>query len=209
MSQSPFNWFDEMYKAMCWQSEKLLQLEKELDAIKEQLRSLNSVPKTHVERMEYNFEQLKVENLNGSLLIGLSPGAAEGAEGVNGAGAGKIEDLWIQNQHTEDVTVGGQAHSSLSEQIKDDLFRYIRDDIAPSLEGRAKELHVALKEEDAKSIIEDMIRQTEERVQVYLQQEKWGAANNEEARRRQIIERVRLDVHQAVDSYIEHFRKDD
>jgi spore germination protein PC len=207
MNHSPLNWFDEMFKAMCWQSEKLLQLEKELQSIKEQLQSLQAAPKTHVERMEYNFEQLKVENLNGSLLIGLSPGTAEAAEGMNGAGAGKIEDLWIQNQHAEDVAIDGQAPPSLSEQIKDDLFRYIRDDIAPSLDDRAKELHVALTEEDAKSIVEDMIRQTEERIQVYIQQKKWSAASNEEEWKRQIMQRVMLDVRQAVDSYIEHFRE--
>ncbi|MDD9271048.1 spore germination protein GerPC [Paenibacillus sp. GCM10023248] len=59
-------------------------LQSDLDALKDQKRF-------HIDKIEYNFDQLKVEKLDGTLTIGISPSSLDNVDDftVNGASVGK------------------------------------------------------------------------------------------------------------------------
>lgn len=64
--------------------ETVTKLQSDLDAIKVQKRF-------HIDKIEYNFDQLKVEKLDGTLTIGISPSSLDNVDDftVNGASVGK------------------------------------------------------------------------------------------------------------------------
>ncbi|BFT68984.1 spore germination protein GerPC [Paenibacillus sp. P36] len=64
--------------------ETVTKLQSDLDAIKVEKRF-------HIDKIEYNFDQLKVEKLDGTLTIGISPSSLDNVDDftVNGASVGK------------------------------------------------------------------------------------------------------------------------
>jgi spore germination protein PC len=64
--------------------ETVTKLQADLDAVKVQKR-------VHIDKIEYNFDQLKVEKLDGTLTIGISPSSLDNVDDftVNGASVGK------------------------------------------------------------------------------------------------------------------------
>ena len=55
------------------QDKRILQLEQEIKHLTEEISLLKNKPPIHVEKIEYKFDQLKVESLDGTLNIGLNP----------------------------------------------------------------------------------------------------------------------------------------
>lgn len=94
--------------------ETVTKLQSDLDAVKVQKRF-------HIDKIEYNFDQLKVEKLDGTLTIGISPSSLDNVDDftVNGASVGKDagqnQNPFSQGQETgqgQDQSQGqGQAQS--------------------------------------------------------------------------------------------------
>jgi Spore germination protein GerPC. len=56
------------------QKKQIRQLEEEKDKIWKEIERIRSRPPLHVEKIDYHFDQLKVERLEGTLNIGINPG---------------------------------------------------------------------------------------------------------------------------------------
>jgi len=197
MTYSFYAMFEEMYRMLQWQSEKLTELENELKSLRESLEEKlekGIAARTNVEKIEYNFEQLKVENLNGTLHVGIRTGDQ-----------GTIEELFQEGNTASDVSIGGQEEAPDQRAIQDDLLRYIRDVIPPALKEKAEGQRLPLSEEQIRTAVEDMIRQSGERVSYYIQQMK---GMNGTAVPELVAERVKKDVSDALDRYIDYFRRE-
>ncbi|MFB5676171.1 spore germination protein GerPC [Paenibacillus terreus] len=188
------HWLEQIHHALRWQHDKLFQLENEISTLKKQLQELQSIPRQHIEKIDYNFEQLKVENLNGTLIIGISP-----------TDQGTVEDLWTVGKHTEDVNLGqtpGNPSDSTFKTIKIEVQRYIEEDIASLLAEKASHRNVNLSADQLQSIKDDMTRQVEDRLAFYMSQGQAGADVHEQVERR-----LKDDLLQATDQYIDYFHQ--
>ncbi|WP_274363487.1 spore germination protein GerPC [Paenibacillus thermotolerans] len=201
-NQQAMNILCETYRLVRWQTERIAQLEVELSEIKSQLQSLQSSPRTNIEKIEYNFEQLKVETLEGTLTIGIS-----------GAGlTGNIEDLMAGQQHSQDVSIGQQgddAGGGMLSRLRGEVNQYIHNSISSSIDKRSEAMQVPITPEQKSMILEDMVRQAGERITLYIKQLKETLADGDPSLPGQVFERLRGDIDLAVDAYIEHFRKDE
>lgn len=65
-------WAFRIEQRMQEQQDTIEQLQRELELLKQQLSRQEPAPTLHVEKIEYHFDQLKVDTLEGSLQIGLS-----------------------------------------------------------------------------------------------------------------------------------------
>lgn len=188
---------DEMYRMIRWQCDKLMQLEKEISDLKQQIVSL-STGKTNVEKIEYNFEQLKVENLNGVLHIGVSPGDDL-----------KIEDMFQKEVHTaEDITMNETTRAPMLQDIQKDVYRYIRDEIPSILRDQSKTRNIGLSEGNITSIVEDIIKQSDARIHLLIQNARESNPKNEQEIHGHVVDRVKADILSALDRYIDHFREE-
>src|SRR5690606_5942949 len=55
------------------QQQEIIQLQTSIAKLSTEMKEINKAPPVTVERLEYKFEQLKVERLEGTLNIGLNP----------------------------------------------------------------------------------------------------------------------------------------
>lgn len=70
---SMYDYFVQLHRYILWQTNKIRTLERRLSVLEARLQELESQPRTTIERIEYKFDQLKVETLEGTLNIGLAP----------------------------------------------------------------------------------------------------------------------------------------
>ncbi len=83
-----------------------------IDRLTQQVEHLQTQqhPKTVIEKIEYHFDQLKIETLEGTLQIGLTP---------NGTDGNILEDLYTPDAQTP------ETHPYLHELMKDGVPQYI------------------------------------------------------------------------------------
>ena len=71
-----------------YKQDRMIQhLQKKMKSLEKKVEQLEGRPPVHIDRMEYKFDQLKVETLEGTLNIGLNPSDLQG-----------IEDLSVPNK---------------------------------------------------------------------------------------------------------------
>ncbi len=195
-NQNPYLWLNHVYRIMNMQSDKIARMENEITALKALIQTIQDTPKQSIGSIEYKFDQLKVENLNGTLVIGLRHGES-----------GEIEDMWVADKHAENVPVGQPPNGNDtrtaspsdgdSDTIRKSIYDYIRQDVADALQAQANKESVHLDAASLQSIIEDMNRQAGERIEIYRQQGGDGAA---------IARKIQRDLLVSVNSYLEYVR---
>lgn len=68
-----YDYLVKLRRYLSWQTKKIQTLEQRLLLLENQLKELEQQPRTTIERIEYKFDQLKVETLEGTLNIGITP----------------------------------------------------------------------------------------------------------------------------------------
>jgi len=81
-------YFQQLNAYIQWQYRKLQELERQIGELRVELETLKRQRTTTVERIEYKFDQLKIERLEGTLHIGISPDVGKSIEDftINGSG---------------------------------------------------------------------------------------------------------------------------
>lgn len=193
-------WLQEMHAILLWQNEQIYKLEQLLLKQQAELVELKESYGTHIEKIEYNFDQLKVETLEGTLNIGLTP---------NGMNA--IEDLAVPISSSQNPPDPEEAHDGTPDfmypQIQNKVRRYINHELEKDLETLEVKYDKKLDDQVKAEIIRDIQRQVDNRIQVYLKQLR-GSAQDEQVQT-DIVKRVKRDVRLAIGQYFErHYGKD-
>jgi spore germination protein PC len=138
------------------QEQRILTLENALQKIKEEMKQLNEKQSIHIDKIEYKFDQLKVETLEGTLNIGLNPSDLSG-----------IEDFSVQNQSlTTPYSPKHQMQRSMK--IEEAIYRYLETDLPQLVENAQRELAVQPNDEYLSFIKQDIIKQLPIRIEHHL-----------------------------------------
>ncbi|KKO51346.1 spore germination protein GerPC [Paenibacillus sp. DMB20] len=173
------------------QSMRLEQIENHLKELRREVERLMNQNQTNIEHIDYHFELLKIEKLEGTLNIGLTPN-----EGKN----------------LEEITVNGQMigplpaqYSHLYNDIQQPVIHYLQNEVPNQFYRAAKERNINLNKHQVQLAIQDLQKQTDHRIYAYLEQStaiSEEQRNNEEISR-SIISQVIQDINAAVKQYIE------
>jgi spore germination protein PC len=148
-----FQWLQMCIQA---QEQRILALENALQKIKQEMKQLNEKQSIHVDKIEYKFDQLKVETLEGTLNIGLNPSDLAG-----------IEDFAVQNQSlTTPLSPKDQMHRTMK--IEEAIYRYLETDLPQLVERAQRELAVQPNDEYLTFIKQDIIKQLPLRIEHHL-----------------------------------------
>jgi spore germination protein PC len=166
------NLIHQLFHHLHWQAQKLMQLESSLQNISREMESIKNQPTTpKIDKIDYNFDQLKIEKLEGTLNIGITPNSGK-----------SIEDFSINGQALDERSTG-----SIQNKIND----FLQTDMPAEIERLSGEFNIILDQERFSLIIEDLKKQTEERIRYY---------SSEAA----IVEKVKNDMLIGVNQYFKN-----
>ncbi|GGB68212.1 spore germination protein GerPC [Fictibacillus barbaricus] len=173
------------------QNDKIREIEDQIKKLKKQVKELSSKP----QNIEYKFDQLKVERLEGTLHIGLGHSA-------------ESKDLIEQfNIGQNTVQMPGKMQRSTienpnyGEMIKamDDFFVKEAPVYLQSLENK---INVPLDENYRIFILEDVQRQVPGRIKHYLTKYE----PKDEKGRKDIIQKTKEDIYRGIETFIVHLK---
>lgn len=169
-------WSYEIMKQLKMQLERIERLECTVDDLCKQLKQIESKPSYNIENIQYHFDQLKVEKLEGTLNIGMSlpDGDTFGSEEANGGtgNSGNIDQFSVGQSSGNVFPSASPAITSPPEQYNDiyrRLTQYLDTEAHQSLLNYEKELAMPLDPYHRKIILEDIRKQMPTRIQFYWQ----------------------------------------
>ncbi|WP_339061120.1 spore germination protein GerPC [Tepidibacillus marianensis] len=191
---SLYKYMEQLQKYVEWQNERIGQMNQTIEQLQAEMNQIKKKKNVTVERVEYKFDQLKVERLEGTLNIGITP---------NGSGA--IEDLDLNNQHFEDYPVQTQSVSPMFSKIKTDITNYLNKDIYDDIHQIEEKNHFYVKDENYRlHMIEDIKKQIDERIQFYLNQQE-DPSINESTVHQTITKKLKQDIQNAIQNFFQNF----
>lgn len=170
-------WSLEVQHKLNEQKEQLQTLDAKVAALSEQVKKLEARPTYNIEKIEYRFDQLKVEKLDGTLNIGMT---APGTDGESFPGS--IEQIEVTKPQV--FPSAGPSIPPPSETynaIFTEMNRYL-DDAAPQrLLAFEQEFSIPLDPYHRRIIIEDVRRQLPNRIHYYMKQPDNSTADQQPA----------------------------
>jgi spore germination protein PC len=181
-------WIQRLY-----QSEfKLYQMTDQLANLQKQLDDIKNKPPLHI---EYHFDQLKVNRLEGTLNVGLSP------QGIPG-----IESFETPDPSCWKVTTDKPEDDDVPiRNLQNDMAAYMIDNAANVLTSMEQQFGIQLDEDHRKRIIEDVKNQLNERVHYYAKTNPYPSKGTDEERQKwngSIKEKTQRDIHGAFSAYL-------
>ncbi|QPC46029.1 spore germination protein GerPC [Mangrovibacillus cuniculi] len=181
----------QLYQTIQQQANKINELEKRLEIVEKKATELVDRPAIRVDKIEYKFDQLKVEQLDGTLNIGLNPADLQSLANDSDV------SLPNQNQHNIDP-------ATVSEKISSTLKSYTQEELPLVIEKMEKELSRSLSPEYHEHIQQDLLNQIDSRADFYQRTTTRHPQENAEQWTTRLIEQGKQDIHSAVKHYIMH-----
>lgn len=173
------------------QNQRILQLEQAIGTLQKQMNSLKEAPSTKIDRIEYKFDQLKIETLEGTLNIGLNPLSPDH----------QIEDFSISQS---DLTPPNRnAHiKELGDEIYEETLTLLEGNGHDWICDLAREKGINLHESYYDFITEDIKKQLEERILFHLQQQ--DDEQPREEKKESIKTQITQDMKRGIDAFLTH-----
>ncbi|MGF9715022.1 spore gernimation protein GerPC [Paenibacillus sp. JMULE4] len=154
-SSYPESYFHQLNEYLRWQTERIRNLEGRIELIERELDSLKGQRGVTIERIEYKFDQLKVETLEGTLNVGLSP---------TGLGTQSLDDATAGGQAIGTNTARSESFARIQKQVYDYLRRSCPEELA-DLEAM---YGVEFGQDFSDFVIGDLKGQAAQRIEYYL-----------------------------------------
>lgn len=155
--------YQDYYQYLQWlqmciqaQEKRIETLEATLQKLTEEVKQFKEKPAVHVDKIEYKFDQLKVETLEGTLNIGLNPSDLSG-----------IEDFSVQNQSLN-TPLSPKTQMQRSMKIEEAIYRYLETELPQVIEDTQKNLNIQPNESYLSFIKQDIIKQLPNRIEYHL-----------------------------------------
>ncbi|MFD6509600.1 MULTISPECIES: spore germination protein GerPC [unclassified Bacillus (in: firmicutes)] len=204
MNQDIYTYLHQLQQALQIQQQTILNLEEQVRLLQEELNDLKSRPSSSIGKVEYKFDQLKVENLNGTLNIGLNPFSTKGQQ---------IEDFQVDTE-TLKVNPETETNPDFYQGILQEMHRYLDEEAYSRILHFEQEERTPLDEMYRQMMVDDIKKQMEHRLPYYLSQVQSyeGISSDPDYLRDVIIQAMKQDIDKAFLSFIQHipgnFRKE-
>ncbi|MED3572437.1 spore germination protein GerPC [Cytobacillus praedii] len=193
MSQEFYSYLQGLHSFVETQEKRIQRLELIVQELQKEIKSLKERPPINIERIDYKFDQLKVETLEGTLNIGLNPSDLE-----------NIDDFAVDNQKIN-TPVSPKNFMRKSMEIEEEIYRYLENDLPNVIAEVQRSLQVPEDESYFLFIKEDIKKQLANRIDHYLKQ--YDDPSNESHGREQnlneeVINQLKIEIRNGVHAFI-------
>lgn len=202
MSLELYSYLQRMHHFIQLQEKRIQGLEKQLRDLSQELKEFKARPPVHVGTIEYKFDQLKVETLEGTLNIGLNPSDLE-----------SIEELQVDGKQPE-APLSPKMMMKRSMELEDGIHLYLETDLEPLVHRYEEELNIKVDAPYINFMKDDIRKQIPSRIEYYLKQIPVNKRSPEELQdiNEQIEKQIKKDIENAVLAFIKNLadmRKDE
>ncbi|WP_191566074.1 spore germination protein GerPC [Metabacillus idriensis] len=187
--QSMLQYVQNLYCIVQSQDQKIKELESSISAMMAEIGELKKRPSTTIERIEYKFDQLKVETLEGTLNIGLNPTVPD-----------QIENFEVEQQELQ--VNNRKREEEIFKAVQERLMAFLNEDCVRYIEQLASQHNYELDVAHKEFIIEDIRKQIDSRIRYYLKQGEYSEAVPISQQIEENTSKVKQDVERSISHFI-------
>lgn len=185
-------YLQQLFHILHSQSEQLSRMEQVLKEMRSEIDRLRQGSEKTIDRVEYNFDLLKIEKLEGTLNIGLMPKDGQ-----------SLDDITVNGQPPLELSQSGYSGGELYSNIYHNVSRYLEDTVPQQIERMIPEANSVLGDEYTAVIIEDVRKQLGDRITVYLKQYQTNRETMDPQEVEQsIVKQVKSEIASAVEQHL-------
>jgi spore germination protein PC len=193
--------YQDYYKFLQWlqscvqaHEQRIKGLEQTIQQLSEELKQLKEKPTIHVDTIEYKFDQLKVETLEGTLNIGLNPSDVEG-----------IEDLAVPNK-TINPKSAPKDQMQRTIEIEEALLKFMETDLPEIIQEAEVRLNIQSNQTYLSFIKDDIKKQLPTRIDFHLRASSSHEMAEEEMKisNQTIIDLIKKEIQNGVSVFLNH-----
>lgn len=188
------HYFNQLHTYIQWQASKMDNVEKKLEEVNKELADLQHKKQISIDKIEYRFDQLKIENLNGTLVIGVTPEGVKSLENMAAKGC-----RWEHSSKDK--------YSDIYRSTSQRIDRYLDGSVPDMIESTTKLRQVTVDNEYRQRMICDLKKQMNDRIQYYVDQMDENSAHDLSRAQDQIVDKVINDIHIAIEKHVEMITK--
>ena len=174
------------------QENRIATLEQTIQKLQADMKQLQEKPSIQVDKIEYKFDQLKVETLEGTLNIGLNP-----------SDLNNIEDFAVQNQSLN-TSIPPKAQMQRSMKIEETIYRYLETNLPEVFKETQNQLNVKLDDSYLDFIKQDIMKQLPSRIDYHLKESSKQNRNGETITDETIIDWLKQEIAKGIGIFINH-----
>ncbi|MEK5379614.1 spore germination protein GerPC [Niallia sp. FSL W8-0635] len=200
MSYDFYQYSEKMRHYLQLLEKRIKELEKQVATLTNDITTIKEKPSVHIDRIDYSFDQLKVETLEGTLNIGLNP------EDLS-----NIEELAINpnspiNQPHAPFypPIDPKQMMNRSMDIEEEMNQFIQLELPDIIRKKQQELNMHEEESYVSFIQEDITKQMPTRIQYYLQQGANRKQNGRNLSNEAIIQALKEEMENGVHLFLSH-----
>ncbi|TKD71987.1 spore germination protein GerPC [Pseudalkalibacillus hwajinpoensis] len=177
------------------QNHRIKMLENMVDNLKDGYEQLSKAPKTNIEKIEYKFDQLKIERLDGTLNIGLNPND----------GADMLQDFTVNG--TNGMNPPSIAPETI-QSIQQNINSYMQNGALKQLGELEQKYNYPLDDPYRHFILNDIQKQLDQRINYYINQQTDRSPNASPQELSEEIEnKLKRDIVNGMEAFIKNLPK--
>ncbi|WP_391557763.1 spore germination protein GerPC [Robertmurraya sp.] len=194
MNNDFYEYLRQLHQLVESQEHRIRALERSVLQMQKEISQLKERPPVHVDRIEYKFDQLKVESLDGTLNIGLNPSDLQG-----------IDEFSVPNQSIKTPSPPKQMFQRTME-LEDIVYEYMGNHLPAIFEKTQAKLQTNLDDSYYHFIEEDIKKQIPKRVEHYIREFSSGVIETEDRSRleKTITDQFHKEMEHGVEVFIKN-----
>ncbi|PLR97670.1 spore gernimation protein [Bacillus sp. T33-2] len=184
MNTEIFQYVNWLHSFVDQQSRTLTGLESMVKQLQEEVARLKERPPVQIGTIQYSFDQLKVETLEGTLNIGVNPADLEG-----------ISDFAVGNNDIN-APVSPKHHFQRTVEIETAIQGYLETELPDIFRTAQEQLNMTVDESYFTFIKEDIKKQLSNRIAAHLKESASGERNDDPSGG--IIEKIKQEIKNGV-----------
>lgn len=199
MNQDLMNYFGQIRSYMDQQNKRIEELETMFMTIQEQLNELLEEKNSNkIERIEYHFDQLKIETLEGTLNIGLTPNVP-----------GTIEDFTTGAEDVDTSPAILKAYPNLMPEIRKRSEYFLQHHGHSLIQNVAERHQLSLDRSFYSFILQDIRTQLDDRIYSYLQRitANQVATQGEDKVIKETVSSIKRDIEKGVELFMQNHKE--
>ncbi|MEK5102057.1 spore germination protein GerPC [Cytobacillus sp. FSL M8-0252] len=193
MSQDLYTYLQQLQAYVQMQEQRIQKLESSMKKMKEEMAQNDRQP-IHIDRIEYKFDQLKVETLEGTLNIGLNPSDLQ-----------DIDDFSVDQKELQ-TPYSPKKLFKRNMEIETALLTFIEGELPQIVEEAEANLKMPNDSSYVEFIKEDIKKQLSSRVDYYLKQQSNRNLDSQEEKTK-VIETLKTEIRNGVYAFLSHLPK--